>query len=212
MDLKTIKQIAKDTFRIMSGKADEFTPERTTPKTPLTHEDDFDDFTMTDDSLGETRTFDMRDALSRVKKSAQSVKETISDIISGDDEEKADEGEGGFAGIFKSKKDQEVTEVRDDIASLRQSLDTAQQSQRAIETSLANIERKLNDISASLTGVNKINDSIFDLKNSQINTRNSLNELEVSFRKFKKKVASGVVIISVISAVIAILEILNLLS
>ncbi len=81
-----------------------------------------------------------------------------------------------------------------------------------LEASVLDINKKLSEISSSISGVNRINDSIFDLKNSQINTKNVLGDLDASFRRLKKKMTAGITILSVISAIIAVLEILNLLS
>ncbi|MGN1115425.1 MAG: hypothetical protein ACI4TH_02515 [Candidatus Ornithomonoglobus sp.] len=71
---------------------------------------------------------------------------------------------------------------------------------------------RLTDLNNSLAGVSKLNDSIFDLKNSQMNTKNSLGELQSAFFKLKKKMTASVTIISILAAVIAVLEVLNLLS
>ncbi|MGN0163511.1 MAG: hypothetical protein ACI4EA_08050 [Candidatus Ornithomonoglobus sp.] len=71
---------------------------------------------------------------------------------------------------------------------------------------------KLTDLNNSLASVSKLNDSIFDLKNSQMNTKNSLGELQSAFFKLKKKMTAGITIISILAAVIAVLEVLNLLS
>ena len=71
---------------------------------------------------------------------------------------------------------------------------------------------RLTELNNSLAGVSKLNDSIFDLKNSQMNTKNSLGELQSAFFKLKKKMTAGVTIITVLAAVIAVLEVINLLS
>lgn len=85
--------------------------------------------------------------------------------------------------------------------------------------SVVNINAKLNaqderltDITSSLGSVSKLNDSVFDLKNTQMNTRNSIDELETSFRYLKKKMTVGITLISILSAVLIVLEVLNLLS
>ena len=81
-----------------------------------------------------------------------------------------------------------------------------------LESSILDINKKLGEISSTISGVNRINDSIFDLKNSQINTKNFLGDLEAAFKNLKKKTTFGITILSIISAIIAVLEILNLLS
>lgn len=71
---------------------------------------------------------------------------------------------------------------------------------------------RLTEISNSLGSVSKLNDSIFDLKNSQMNTKNSLSELESSYIKLKRKMTAGVTIMSILCAIVVILEVMNLLS
>ena len=73
-------------------------------------------------------------------------------------------------------------------------------------------DKKIDKIAASISSVSKLNDSLFDLKNSQINTKNSLGDLEAAFYQFKKKLNTSMLIMSIIAAVIVILEIINLLS
>lgn len=82
----------------------------------------------------------------------------------------------------------------------------------AIISQLGDADKKLKNISNSISGISKLGDSIFDLKNSQMNTKNSLGNLEASFYKLKKKMNSSMLIISILTAIIAILEIINLLS
>ncbi len=117
----------------------------------------------------------------------------------------------------------EISKINNDISSLAQSVDKASAESEKIsasitelsdnlESAIIDINKKLNSISSSISGVNKINDSIFDLKNSQINTKNVLGDLEVAFMNLKKKMTAGVTILSIISAIVVILEIINLLS
>lgn len=85
--------------------------------------------------------------------------------------------------------------------------------------SIVNINAKLNaqddritDIVTSLGSVSKLNDSVFDLKNTQMNTRNSIDTLSASFSRLKRRMTAGVTVISILSAVLIVLEVLNLLS
>lgn len=71
---------------------------------------------------------------------------------------------------------------------------------------------RLTEISNSLGSVSKLNDSIFDLKNSQMNTKNTLSDLETSYAKLKRKMTAGVTIMSILCAIVVILEVMNLLS
>ena len=198
MDFDKIKKVAKETFKVVSNsRANEPAP---SPRAPREPEDDFDDFSISDDLMGQTRKFDMKDALNRVKQNTESIKNSVADILT-DDEIDAPETR-----VYdKSTLNSDLSDISDEIKALRQSNEN-------LEGHLSAIERKLAEISNAVSGVNKINDSIFDLKNSQINTRNSINELEISFKKMKKKMISGITVISVITAIVAVLEIINLLS
>lgn len=207
MDFDKIKKVAKDTFKIVSSKTGE---SNTPPRPRVEPEDDFDDFTMDDDFLGQTRKFDMKDALNRVKKNTMSIKSSVAELI--DDEEvekepvKATTPPASYQNSLDTRMvNASLVEISDEIKSLRSSNDN-------LEAHIVVIERKLSEISNAVSGVNKISDSIFDLKNSQINTRNSISELEVAFRKMKKKMVSGITVISIITAIVAILEIINLIS
>ncbi len=197
MDFNKIKKIAKETFRIVSSRNNGTTPPPRASREPV---DDFDDFSMDDDLMGQTRKFDMKDALSRVKKSTETIKSTVAEIISDDDEDVPE-----TKTYNKQALNSDLEEVSEVVRALKLSNEN-------LEGHIVAIERKLSEILNAVSGVNKINDSIFDLKNSQINTRNSINELEVSFRKMKKKMISGITVISIITAIVAVLEIINLLS
>lgn len=108
-----------------------------------------------------------------------------------------------------SEVSESISQIRDTAASsLKQQSDLSD----TVIARLNTTDKKLSHISNSLTGISKLSDSIFDLKNSQMNTRNSLGELEAAFYKLKKKMSASIMIISILSAVIAILEIINLLS
>ncbi len=197
MDFDKIKKVAKETFKVVSNKATETAPPRS-PKEPA---DDFDDFSMVDDLMGQTRKFDMKDALNRVKKNTESIKNSVAELISDDDD--TDVAETKTYG--KKALNSDLNDISEEVKALRLSNDN-------LEGHIVAIERKLSEISNAVSGVNKINDSIFDLKNSQINTRNSINELEVAFKRMKKKMVSGITVISIITAIVAVLEIINLLS
>lgn len=145
------------------------------------------------------------------------LKKCIDDINSGiknlDD--------AGTALLRSSNEDTGVqSEKLDDISRRLSTIKNMLEKQSDAATkSVVNINAKLNaqderltDISSSLGSVSKLNDSVFDLKNTQMNTRNSIDELENSFRRLKKKMTAGVTLISILSAVLIVLEVLNLLS
>ncbi len=105
---------------------------------------------------------------------------------------------------------------RDELSAMRVNSDGMTSGQQEFSSTVLErlnaTDKKIDKIAASISSVSKLNDSIFDLKNSQINTKNSLGDLEAAFYQFKKKLNSSLLIISIIAAVIVILEIINLLS
>lgn len=252
MDFDKIKKAAKDTIKIVSNKVDEKLSrsdddEMFEVKSAKTVYDDIYDFTEADDDLmGETRRFDMKDALNRFRKRQDDIEDALSDVIKTKDNKPSDDkavNEFIQSNISDLKKNisesisdidedisnlstnysQEMKKINSDIQDLRQYIDkVSEMTQKTdssintlsenLEGSILDINKKLNEISSSISGVNRINDSIFDLKNTQMNTKNFLGDLEASFNALKRKMTAGVTILSVITAIIAVLEILNLLS
>ena len=200
MNFNKIKKVVKETFKMVSDKFKdnlESTDEEMIDITQNNYDSEQDDFSMDNDTLGQTQRFDMKDALSRFKKRADDLGESISDIFHTSEAEDMDKISG------------ELSELSKSIGDMSRTTNTELKS---IMTAVCGIDKKLSELTASLSGVNKLNDSIFDLKNSQMNTKNSLGDLELSFRRLKKKMTAGIVIISIISAVIAVLKVINLLS
>lgn len=139
----------------------------------------------------------------------------ISEIKSG-----IDELRGASA---KSGSDEALAEQNgrlDDISRRLSTIKNMLEKQSDSTTkSVVNINAKLNaqddrltDIITSLGSVSKLNDSVFDLKNAQMNTRNSIDSLETSFSRLKRKMTAGITVLSILSAVLIVLEVLNLLS
>lgn len=212
------------------------------PKKQADPIDDFDDFTLDDDPLGTTQRFDMKDALNRFRKHKEEIEDKISDLVNDDDTQAVTSEfiENSFSdlekGITSSISDidadisnlsshysQEITKINNDISSLSEKIaSSAMHSEKThsalselsenLEEAVIDINKKLSDISSSLSGVNRINDSIFDLKNSQVNTKNVLGDLDTAFTSLKKKMTAGITILSVITAIVAVLEVINLLS
>lgn len=86
------------------------------------------------------------------------------------------------------------------------------QSISDLKNDAAEIEQSIKELKQSTAGISKLADSIFDVKNTQVNTKNTLAELEMSFIKLKKKCIAGVTILSILSAIIIGLQIVLLLS
>ncbi|MBQ3124836.1 MAG: hypothetical protein IJC09_05405 [Clostridia bacterium] len=247
-----IKKVAKDAIRTVSSKVEEKLlrtedeEDMIELKSAPDMYDEIDDFSEDADYMGETRRFDMKDALSRFKKHKDELEETLSDIMGGSDskpDKDADVNDFIESNFTDLKKDisesisdidsdisdlsanysREMTRINADIKvlseSIRKTAEITQKNNSSIatlsdnlESAIMDINKKLSAISSSISSVNKINDSIFDLKNSQINTKNVLGELDVSFGRLRKKMNAGVTILSIISAIVVVLEVINLLS
>ena len=70
----------------------------------------------------------------------------------------------------------------------------------------------ISDVRQSVGSVSRLNDSVFDLKNTQLNTKNAVANLETAFTRLKKKCVLGITVMSILSAIIIGLEILLMLS
>lgn len=78
----------------------------------------------------------------------------------------------------------------------------------AVETAGAGIS----EIKQAVNSVSRLNDSVFDLKNTQLNTKKSVSDLETAFTRLKKKCVLGVTVLSILSAIVIVLEIVLMLS
>ncbi len=67
------------------------------------------------------------------------------------------------------------------------------------------------EIKQAVINISKLSDSVFDLKNAQMNTKNSLAEMELAFIKLKRKCIAGITILSIIGLIIVALEVLQIL-
>lgn len=79
---------------------------------------------------------------------------------------------------------------------------------RALNEIMTNVA----DIRQSVNSVSRLNDSVFDLKNAQMNTKKVLTDVTASFVKLKKKCVLGITVLSILSAIIIVLEIMLMLS
>lgn len=102
--------------------------------------------------------------------------------------------------------------IKEDIESSMEECVRSRRVSENVNGKLNSVSDKISELSNSLAGISKLKDSIFDLKNSQMNTKNSIGALQSGFFKLKKKMTTGITIISILTTIIAILEILNLLS
>ncbi len=84
---------------------------------------------------------------------------------------------------------------------------------------LGNLKQEIEDvkkdqlkIQGNVAGINKVSDSVFDLKNAQQSAKVSITGLEASFNKMKNKYMTCLTLLSILSFIIIALQILNLFS
>lgn len=191
-----------------------------------------------DDEDGATQRFNLQNMLERFRQKKDDIDSTFRSILdingasSEADNDDTDEGEhitesesaaANTVIIDAQAVTEEISVLDSQLDTLKKSVDELSEltntAVKKLNKTIDNIngnfnvtEQKLTDISNSLASISKLNDSIFDLKNAQMNTKNSLADLEAAFAKLKKKMTASITIISALTAVIAILEIINLLS
>lgn len=124
----------------------------------------------------------------------------------------------GINGVVKSIS-ADISSINNQLEELRNILtteDDVDDEAEAVITGMSDDIQMLctsvTDIRQSVGSVSKLNDSVFELKNNQLNTRNAVSNLETAFVRLKKKCVLGVTVVSILSAIIIALEILNLLS
>ena len=116
-----------------------------------------------------------------------------------------------------------LSSVSDGLESVKRRLQAMQQATESgmhdnvkkidgIGRNIDSLKTQTGEVIQTLSGVAKLSDSVFDLKNSQMNTKNTIEELNLSVRALKKKMTAAVTVMSIIAVVIVILQIINLLS
>lgn len=164
-------------------------------------------FICTDETINiEHALADADEYLKEAKQMSEELKTSIEDLRSlmndniGRIEEKL---------IAMSYKDQDIDSLKD---ALEKHINSNASSTATINGKMSAIESKLGEISNSLSGISKLNDSIFDLKNAQMNSKNSIEELASSFSFLRKKCIAGVTVLSIVAVLMLIMEVINLLS
>lgn len=192
-----------------------------------------------EETIDHTQRFDLKNMLDRFKKKTQNF--SINDLTDADSESSDNKAENtsdnadvtelktsidkldeGLSQITTNQSEQ-IDSLKEQLDSIKCEIDEMRENSLDVATKLGNIDdginlrlgsvdKKLTDVANAVASVSKLNDSIFDLKNAQMNTRNSLTDLETSFKKLKRKMSTSITIISILTAIIAILEVINLLS
>ncbi|MBR0089838.1 MAG: hypothetical protein IJP94_08375 [Clostridia bacterium] len=157
-----------------------------------------------------------------VKKSAKKVDELKGEMKAMADMPDKIDGVGtrldGINGALKSIS-ADISSINEQLEELRNALTTEEGEEDEAETLITGMAEDIQmlctsvtDIRQSVGSVSKLNDSVFELKNNQLNTRNAVSNLETAFARLKKKCILGVTVVSVLSAIIIALEIVNILS
>ncbi len=176
---------------------------------------------------GEAKKNVFENAENIVKEKIESVVKTSADKIDavksgvhsvGEMSERFDRVDGDIKSIIE-----ELDAVSKNVEALSQKLaamevkDTQRMGDH--ERNYSDIKRAVNEMSGNVadikqvvSSVSKVNDSIFDLKNSQMNTKKVLSDMGTSFARLKKKCVLGVTVLSILSAIIIALEIILMLS
>lgn len=116
-----------------------------------------------------------------------------------------------------------LSSVSDGLESVKRRLQAMQQATESgmhdnvkkidgIGRNIDSLKTQTGEVIQTLSGVAKLSDSVFDLKNSQMNTKNTIEVLNLSVRALKKKMTAAVTVMSIIAVVIVIFQIINLLS
>ncbi len=131
----------------------------------------------------------------------------------------------GFDGV-----DEKIKDVKEELETIKKSIGEitdklcemdARQGERINELSrgYSSLDRSVDavasnvaEIKQALNSVSRLNDSVFDLKNTQLNTKNVLSNLELSFKRLKKKYVLGITVLSILSVIVIALEVILMLS
>ena len=81
-----------------------------------------------------------------------------------------------------------------------------------MRVSMGCLMNDISEMSQNTSNIAKLSDAVFDLKNSQQNTKKAIADVEERIIALRKKVTVGVTIISILSVIMIVLEIINLLS
>ena len=87
-----------------------------------------------------------------------------------------------------------------------------EQNYSDIKEAVEAVSAGVSEIKQAVNSVSRLNDSLFDLRNTQLNTKNAVSDLETAFARLKKKCVLGVTVLSILSAIVIVLEIVLMLS
>lgn len=94
----------------------------------------------------------------------------------------------------------------------RERMSGHEQNYSDIKEAVEAVGAGVSEIKQAVNSVSRLNDSVFDLRNTQLNTKNAVSDLETAFARLKKKCVLGVTVLSILSAIVIVLEIVLMLS
>ncbi len=96
------------------------------------------------------------------------------------------------------RREHTLDKVLNELSNLKQEIEEVKKEQLKIQN--------------NVSPITKVSDSVFDIKNTQQTTKNSITNLEASFNRMKNKYIACITLLSVLSFIIIALQVLNLLS
>lgn len=82
----------------------------------------------------------------------------------------------------------------------------------SLQKSFYELREQLTEITQTVSGVSKVSDSVFNLKNAQINMKKSIDSMDTAIRRLKRRMSVSTAILSIIGVLIMVLQIISLLS
>lgn len=156
----------------------------------------------------------------------EDMKKEISDAVRAAVETEASRigaAAGGASPEELSKLSQRISEMTGELEAVKKRLQAIQMATEdklrdngnnttALHKAVAELRDRVGEIAQTLGSVSKLNDSVFDFKNAQINMKKALDVQESAIRRLKKKMNVSTAILSVIGVLIIMLQIIALLS
>lgn len=192
------------------------------------------------DDLGATKTINLQGVIEKFRKTADGIMDVSKKFTAGavskiEDLKKAKENgaeaeaaqkaedalvhetqNGDNSSVITDEKINEISQKLGEVSEMLKDIELhSRNGSSYAENALLQIKSVssgVEEIRQAVSGINKLNDSIFDLKNSQLNTRNSMEKLESGFMVLKKKCVMGITIISILTLLSIVMSILVLLS
>ena len=152
----------------------------------------------------------------------EDIKNEISEAVRSAIEVEASKvGGSGTADFTPIKKD--ISEIRNELENIKKRLQVLQHATEeklrdngnnttALHKTTSELRDRVGEIAQTVNNVSKLGDSVFDLRNAQMNMKKALDVQELALRRLKKKLSVSTAILSVIGILIIMLQIIALLS